>query len=123
MVKFKVGDKVKCIGSPVSIPSFDRYGVFVGQIVTVSEASEAGKILNIKEWEKEHWGYQNHWFEHTDENVANIKSGSYAAEIYIQREAEDCNCKAVVDNKELLKDGEVAIYKFVRVGQKESVIN
>jgi len=58
MTKFKKGDKVKCIESPVSYRK-DRY---VDSIVTVLEVNGDGKILNIEEWKDIHF-HNNDWFE------------------------------------------------------------
>jgi len=64
MTKFKKGDKVRCIESPVPYHK-DRY---VDSIVTVLEVNGDGKILNIEEWKDKHFLYNNviynnDWFE------------------------------------------------------------
>ncbi len=57
-VGFGVGDKVRCISSPVGI----RNDEYEGKIVTVSAVKD-GRITNILEWEQKGWGYCEGWFE------------------------------------------------------------
>ena len=65
MSNFKVGDRVRCISSPVSDYSH------IGLYLTVSAITDYGNIRTIKEWSDKGWAYSSDWFELVEETSNN----------------------------------------------------